>query len=434
MKRRLIGVVLAAILAAACLAACSGEKKEEASSAVQATESAAPVSAASTESEAAASGSGSSSEAEVKTVNVTSNGVIDASGIFTERDLTMTADTSQAVSYNVSDGKDITITEKGVYVISGTASNASVIVDAPDDAKVQIVLNGVSITNGSEPCIYIKNADKVFVTTAEGTENSLSVTGEFTADGDTKTDAVIFSKDDLVLNGLGTLNISSSDNGVSCKDDLKITGGSINITCASDALEANDSIAVADGNITMNTQKDGLHAENDEDNSKGYIYICGGNLKVTAGSDGVQGTTVVQIDGGTLDIDGSEGIEGTYVQINGGKIAIDASDDGINGSAKSSSYNVTVEINGGDITINMGQGDTDGIDSNGDLFINGGTVSVNAQSPFDCDGQAQHNGGTIIVNGTETNEITNQFGGGMGGGMGGPGGMDPGMGGGFGRP
>ena len=77
----------------------------------------------------------------------------------------------------------------------------------------------------------------------------------------------------------------------------------------------------------------------------------------------------------------------------------------------------------------MAQGDTDGVDSNGNLYINGGTISVNAQSPFDYDGEAQHNGGTIIVNGTETDQITNQM---MGGGMmGGPGGMGGGMMGGF---
>ena len=149
-------------------------------------------------------------------------------------------------------------------------------------------------------------------------------------------------------------------------------------------------------------------------------------MDITAGSDGIQATTITQIDGGDITISGSEGIEATYVQINGGTIKISASDDGINGSAKSSAYSVRVEINGGDITIDMGQGDTDGIDSNGDIYINGGTVSVNGQSPFDYDGQGQLNGGTVIVNGSETTELTNQFGGGMGGpgGMqGGPGGM-----------
>ena len=352
------------------------------------------------------------------TANVTSNGAIDATDLFSDRDLRQTADLSEAVYYDLSDNSNITITSAGVYVISGSASEASVIVEAGDDDKVQLVLNGVTVNNSSSPAIYVKNADKVFVTTAEGTTSNLTVTGTFSADSTTNTDAVIFSKDDLVLNGLGTLNINSTDNGVSSKDDLKITGGTINITCSSDALEANESIAVADGAVTINSGKDGLHAENDEDNAAGYIYICGGTFDITANSDGVQATTVAQIDGGSLTISAAEGIEGTFVQINGGTVNISAGDDGINAASKSSAVSVTIEINGGEVTVNMGQGDTDGIDSNGNLYINGGTVSVNANSPFDYDGQGQLNGGTVYVNGAQTTQLNNQMmGGGMMGGM-----------------
>ena len=355
------------------------------------------------------------------TANVTTDGMIDTADLFTDRDLRQTADLSDATYYSVKDGEDITITSAGVYVISGSANNASVIVNAGDDDKVQLVLNGVSISNSSTPAIYVKSADKVFVTTVQGTTSSLSVTGSFSADGTTNTDAAIFSKDDLVLNGLGTLNISSTGNGVTSKDDLKITGGTISVNCTSDAFEANDSIAVADGSITVKSNKDGLHAENEEGNSVGYIYICGGSFNITANSDGIQATTVTQIDDGTFNITAAEGVEATYVQINGGMIKISASDDGINATSKSNAYNVTVEINGGDITVNMGQGDTDGIDSNGDLYVNGGTLNINCNSPFDYDGQGKYNGGTIYVNGSQTTELTNQM---MGGGMGG----DPGMG------
>lgn len=433
MMKRLMVLLLAGIMAASALAACNtntGSTGDTAQATAVQTQSA-DSGAAKQTSETSSDSSQKATQAQevTATANVTSNGAVDASDMFTDRDLRQTADLSEATYYEVSDNKDITITSAGVYVISGSASNASVIVDAGDDDKVQLVLNGLTLNNSGTPAIYVKNADKVFVTTASGTTNELTVSGSFTSDGDTNTDAVIFSKDDLVLNGLGTLNISSTDNGVSCKDDLKITGGTISINCASDALEANDSIAVSDGTITIKTSKDGLHAENDEDNSQGYIYICGGTMDITAGSDGIQATTITQIDGGDITISGSEGIEATYVQINGGTIKISASDDGINGSAKSSAYSVRVEINGGDINIDMGQGDTDGIDSNGDIYINGGTVSVNGQSPFDYDGQGQLNGGTVIVNGSETTELTNQFGGGMGGpgGMqGGPGGMQGG--------
>ena len=349
-----------------------------------------------------------------------SSGILDTSDIFSNRDLEQTADLSEAQSYTITDGQTIEITSEGVYVITGTASNASIVVEAGDEDKVQIVLDGVSITNDSAPCIYVKSADKVFVTTTDS-ENSLTVTGTFSADGDTNTDAVIFSKDDLVLNGTGTLTIKSTDNGVTSKDDLKITGGTLNITCTSDALEANDSIRIADGIISIDTAKDALHAENDEDDTVGFVYICGGTLNVESEDDAIHATTIIQIDDGELNLKAHEGLEATWIQVNGGEINIEASDDAINAAYKSAKITPAFEITGGYVTIVMGSGDTDAVDSNANLILTGGTLDITAQSPFDYDGTCQKTGCTLIINGTETDSVSNQMMG--GGGMGGMGGM-----------
>lgn len=362
-----------------------------------------------------------------KTEASTSSSVIDTTDMFSKRDLEQSPDLTDAVSLEVSDGKTLTVTEAGVYVISGKAKNCTIKIEADKEAKVQLVLDDVDIENDDFPAIYAVSADKVFITSADGSANSLSVNGSFTADGDTNTDAVIYSKDDLVLNGTGSLTVNSAyGNGISAKDDLKITDGSYTVITAKDAFEANDSIAVCGGDFTIKTDKDGFHAENDEDSSLGYIYITGGSFGITAASDGIQGTTYVQIDGGTFDITSSEGIEATYVQINGGDITISASDDGINASRKSDQCDVVVEFNGGNTTITMGQGDTDGVDANGSIYVNGGTINVTAQmSSFDYDVKAEFNGGTIIINGEEVSEIPeSMFGEPMGGhgGMGGFGG------------
>ena len=343
---------------------------------------------------------------------------LDTSELFSDRDLKQTADLADAVYYTVSDGEDIHITAAGVYVLSGSASDVTVYVEAGDEDKVQLVLDGVSIENGDFPCIYVKSADKVFITTAA--DSSLSVTGAFAADGDTNTDGVIFSRDDLTLNGTAALTISSTDNGVVCKDDLKVTGGTYVIGAASKCFEANDSIRIADGAFVLDAGTDGLHAENDEDDTLGYIYIRGGDFSIDAGDDGIHGTSVVQIDGGTFEISAGEGIEGTYIQFNDGTIYISSWDDGINGAAKSGAYWPTIEINGGYITVVMASGDTDGIDCNGNLIINGGTVDVTGSSTFDYDGTGQYNGGTLIVNGQQVSALPNQMG--MGGARGGKGG------------
>ena len=340
--------------------------------------------------------------------------------LFTERDLTQTADLSEAKELVLTSGKDITISKAGVYHVTGNAENCTVIVDAGDEDKVQIVLDGVSVTNSDAPCVYVKSADKVFVTLTG--DNTLSVTGKFTADGDTNTDGVIFSKDDLTLNGTGTLTVSSTDNGIVGKDDLRITGGTYRITASSKAIEANDSIRISDGTFTVKAGTDGLHAENDDDDTLGYIYIGGGTFSMSVGDDGIHGTSLVQIDGGSFSISAAECIEGTYIRINDGQFDLSSWDDGINAAKKSSAYTPTVEINGGSINITMSAGDTDGIDSNGDIIVNGGTVSVSGNSTFDYDGTARFNGGTIYCNGQQVTEIPNQMMGGRGGNMGGFGG------------
>ncbi|MBR5336462.1 MAG: carbohydrate-binding domain-containing protein [Lachnospiraceae bacterium] len=333
------------------------------------------------------------------------------SDLFTSRDLEQAADLSQAKEITVSSGGSVSITEAGTYVLSGNAENASVVVEAGDDDKVQLVLKDLKITNTHQACILVENADKVFITSAEGSDNSLTVSGKFTDDND----AVIFSKDDLVLNGLGKVTVSSTKDGIRSNDDLKATGGTWIITAEDTAIKAHEGIYACSGVYELTAGSDGLHAENNDDDTKGDIIIKGGNYSIKAGDDGIHGTTGVTVDGGCLTITAGEGIEATQVLINDGVLDITASDDGINAGQKSKSMDVKIEIGGGDITVVMGSGDTDGIDSNGDLIITGGTINVTAQSPFDYDGNCTHTGGKIIVNGTETDTITNQMMGGHGG-------------------
>lgn len=207
------------------------------------------------------------------------------------------------------DGNVITITSGGTYIISGTLTEGQLVVDA-DDEKVQIVLDNADITCATSAAIYVKSAGKTFITLAEGSENILMNTAEFETIDDNNIDAVIFSKDDLALNGSGTLTINSENgHGIVSKDDLKITGGTYNITAASHALSGKDSVRIAAGTFNLVSGKDGIHSENADDSSKGYVYIAGGKFTIDSTGGGIDASNIVQIDDGTFDITAGGGVE-----------------------------------------------------------------------------------------------------------------------------
>lgn len=219
--------------------------------------------------------------------------------------ITLDGDSASADSDSVQiSGSTVTLTEEAVYVISGTLDDGMLIVDADDTAKLQLVLDGADITSQTCAPLYILEADKVFVTLADGSENTLSNGGTFIAIDDNNIDAVIFSKQDLTFNGSGSLTVNSpARHGIVCKDDLVITGGAYTVTSSSHALDANDSVRITGETIlTANAGKDGIHSENNDDTSLGFVYISGGTLDVASEGDGISAAFYMQIEGGTFEI------------------------------------------------------------------------------------------------------------------------------------
>ncbi len=304
----------------------------------------------------------------------------------TDKDQDTSYDEASAEKIELTDnaGK-INITKEGTYIVTGSTNNGMLIINVGSEEDVHLILRDCTINSETSAAIYVVSADEVYIT-LEG-DNKLSNGGAFTAIDSNDIDSVIYSKDDMTMNGSGSVAIDSpAGHGIVCKDDLVMTGGTYVINAKEDGINTNDSALFTAGTYTINCDDDAIH------------------------TDGM-----LEFEGGTYIIDGAEGLEGTYVMINDGDFTINATDDGINAGQKSDAYYPTVEINGGNVKITMAQGDTDGIDANGNLYINGGTVEVNAQFPFDYDNEGKLNGGKVIVNGEEVTELTNQDFGQMGG-------------------
>lgn len=311
------------------------------------------------------------------------------------------------------DGTVVTINKEGVYALSGTLSEGQIIVDTGDTDKVQLVLKNVDITCKSSAAIYVKNADKVFITTAKDSENTLKTTGEFVNIDDNNIDGVIFAKADITLNGAGTLNIDcSSAHGIVCKDDLKLTSGTYNINAASHALSGKDSVRIAGGTYNLTSKTASIHSENTEntDNTeKGFIYIADGEFTISSEKDGIKAGSSLTINGGNINITkAEEGLEAMYIDINGGNINIVSDDDGINASGGNSDSSkmqgdssLYIKITGGTVNV-VARGD--GVDSNGNIYITGGALYVtgpesNGDSALDYEKEAVITGGTVVAAG-----------------------------------
>ena len=283
--------------------------------------------------------------------------------------VTLTGD-GASVSGNgayVYDG-NVVIAEAGRYVFSGNLEDGSIIVDAHDSSKVWILLDGVEINCSDDACIQVDQADKVFLTLAEGSENTLISGSAYSdtalSDG---TDGAIFAHDDLTINGSGSLTVTAQySHGISANDDLVITGGTITISAADDAIHVNDSIRIKDAAITVTAGDDGLLTTNEVEN--GYLYIESGTLDITASGDGIHTTGDVTVAGGETNISaGDDGIHSdASVFVQSGTILISDCYEGIEA--------LIIDVSGGDVSINC---EDDGFNANGgssDMFGGGGQM------------------------------------------------------------
>ena len=340
---------------------------------------------------------------------------IDVSNMFSDRDKEIGYDEENSTVIKLSDdsttcdsdavqisGNTVTIIDEGTYILSGTLTDGMVIVDAEDTDKVQLVLDGVDITSAESAAIYVREADKVFITTASDSQNTLTNGGTYTAIDDNNIDAAIFSKSDLTLNGAGSLTITAkAGHGVVSKDDLVLTSRTYQIDAASHGLSGKDSVRIASGSYTIVSGKDGIHAENADDTSLGFVYLADGTFDITSDGDGISAVNWLQADGGVYTVKaggGSENVQksdgewqfgpGQQTEstdtteedtvsmkaikaageliLKGGKYSLDSADDTIHSNA-----NIT--ISDGEFTLASGD---DGIHADSATTISGGTIDI----------------------------------------------------------
>lgn len=317
----------------------------------------------------------------------------------------------------------VTITGAGTYILSGTLDNGRILVNAGKEDKIQLVLDGVSVHCKDNAPLFIQQADKVFLTLAQGSENSFSDEGAYTlGEEDANVDAPLFSRADLTINGEGNLTVTATDkHGIVSKDDLVITGGTITVTAGKDGLCGKDCVKIADGTFVIRAGSDGIQSNNDEEDGKGTVYIRGGSFDIVAATDGIQAETALRIDGGAFTIQtgggsanastgqsggfdnpwgqwgtgdssadtaSAKGLKaGSELMIQAGEFQVDSSDDSIH-------CNGNIILLDGHFDLSSGD---DGIHADGNVAISGGTIAINKSYEGIEGASIDITGGTIRV-------------------------------------
>ena len=364
-----------------------------------------------------------------KTPSVPSSSVngVDVDDQFTDRDkdasytggageIVLVDNATAAINGVSVSGNTITIQKDGVYRLRGALSDGRVVVDAPEQAKVQLILAGVSVAGSGFGVLYVRQVNKVFITLEEGTENALTSNGSSTDGVEENVDATLYSKKDVTINGKGNLTVTGSGHGLAVKADFVMTEGALNVTASGHAIQAKKSVRIADGNLNLTAEKDGIHVENADNTEEGYLYIAGGNYTVNAGGDGFSAATLVQVSGGNGSLvcgggatngkSHSGGFGGWGGGWNGGW-GENTSDAEEEVSAKGIKSGSGLLFEGGNWSLDTAD---DGLHSNGDVTVSGGTLTIaTGDDGFHADAQTIITGGTITVSesyeGIEGNSI-----------------------------
>ena len=305
------------------------------------------------------------------------------------------------------DNNVITITDAGTYVFEGSLEKGQIQVDAAEK-KVRVVLNGVTLTGDGGPAIYIKDAKKVILTLAKDSKNMLKDGETYVYDNEDKEEpnACIFSKDDMVINGSGTLSITSvSQNGIAGKDDVLIVNTNLQIKAYNHGIKGKDSVCIKGSTLSIDAGGDGIKSTNSTEQRRGFVCIESGTFNITSGQDGIQAETCMLIEDGTFNLVTGGGSVNASTKESWGNWGPGQKGKGLkSGTQQEETENVSAKgiKSGMDLTVNAGtfKLDTsdDSIHTNADVVINGGEFSIaSGDDGMHADSNLTVNGGKIII-------------------------------------
>ena len=387
----------------------------------------------------------SSTESDAKVSEIESSVVHEnvSSDLFTDRDFETKYDESTSAKiilsgssvYCDSDavevkGSRIMLKDEGTYMVSGSVDDGMIVVNADKTDKIQIVLDNAEINSETSAPIYILQADKVFLTMAEGSSNELSNGGSYEPIDENNIDSVIFSKEDITLNGKGTLTITSpAGHGIVSKDELAMTSGTYIIQSAGHGISGKDNVCIANTDLEITAGKDGIKAENEDDETLGFVYFQNGTFDIATEGDGISASGELVIQNGTFDIITGGGSENAAVKtsndwgnfmgghgMGGGRGGNRPGNpvenrpgnetEGMNGSSSVEDNEDSTSIKGikavADLTIYNGAFSIDSADdavhSNSNVTIDGGTFSLaTGDDGFHADDTLTVSGGSVDI-------------------------------------
>lgn len=301
-----------------------------------------------------------------------------ASTALADGSITLSPDGSKSTDASVRiDGQTVTITQAGTYQIAGTLGDGALIVESGENAKITLVLGGVSIKNSTGAAIQISTADDVTIELAEGTTNVLQSGEEVDIAAATESKeasgGALQSKADLKIKGKGSLTVLGYlNNGIHCTKDLKIKNGNISVTALGHGIKGKNSVTVSGGTVTVTSGKDGITSDETENEEKGFVTIEDGEIIITSVGDGVSAETTLTVTGDVISIISGGGSANAQQKTDNMRDWWDfdnsASDDN-SASCKGLKAGKALVISGGSITIDA---QDDALHTDGDMTISGG--------------------------------------------------------------